>query len=543
MCRSLREAKTCGWILLASNHYSKDSSYLLPMTESESTKGKQSRQRGYIASPEGVKKLQEKRFSKGFSYEALANEAGLATDGVKRLFNPHWGRRVQLETIEKIARVLDLAPTDIINPDEWSSSNKELDVNIDNSNTIYPVFQSSIELKIGLSSETSRLISDVLKDFENITNAFLPKSFPQLNFTIIELGNEEARKKFQKPELYDIIMLDDPWIPAYLNNIEPLDSYLTEFGLNSKGLFGKVFLESFRSVCVHEDKIVAVPVLGNVQLLIHRCDVANKLSERTGSNLLDRELLHPNLRMMEDFYSIVQSTNSIDKNSYSAILSAEFLPLVVRDDGNGNQVVAFWEILRALGHKDGDRAVDDLVRIDLNTANQARSWLYDFTCRLNYSDIHSSLLARYSNIATALAWPGWITYPLSKNPLALSEIEFQRFSKAPVMGVWCLALPRYPAQLKLREYAVKVMLALTTDPNIQFFLAKRGNIPVLADFDEKVESLRQIPFWRRNYNSICAALADSLPRPRTKYWNDIERELELQIYRGEFRSIPGKLEF
>jgi hypothetical protein len=413
---------------------------------------------------------------------------------------------------------------------------------IDTSTNIYQVSQSNLELKIGLSSESSGIIADLLKDFEYIVNSFGPKTFPQLNFIITELKNEEARKGFQKQGLYDIIMLDDPWIPAYLNDIDPLNSYLTELDFSSETIFSQVFHESFRSICTHGNQIVGLPILGNVQLLIHRRDVASQISDQTESNMLDRKLLHLNLRVLEDFYSIVQSIGSINKDSYSAVLSARFLPLVVRDDSNGNIVEAFWEILRALGHE--DRVDQDAVIIDLNIANQARSWLYDFTCRLSFSDLHSSLLATSSNIATALGWPGWITNTLSKNPLALDSIEFQRFSKnPPVMGVWCLALPHYPARPNLREYAAKVLFALTTDPNIQFFLATKGNIPVVADFSAKIGSLRQIPFWRTNYDTICTALADSLPRPRTKYWNDIAKELHLQIYKGEFKNIPGKLVF
>lgn len=75
----------------------------------------QQRLRGYLASPDGLIKLQDKKFEKGYSYETLAAEAGLASDDqVKRLFHPHWGRKVQIGTIEKIARVLDLKPVDII---------------------------------------------------------------------------------------------------------------------------------------------------------------------------------------------------------------------------------------------------------------------------------------------------------------------------------------------------------------------------------------------------------------------------------------------
>lgn len=84
---------------------------------------KPKRPRGYFPSPDGLIKLQQKRFDKGYCYETLAVKAGFDSDDqVKRLFHPHWGRKVQRKTIEKIARALDLTPTDIVAANEWNPS-------------------------------------------------------------------------------------------------------------------------------------------------------------------------------------------------------------------------------------------------------------------------------------------------------------------------------------------------------------------------------------------------------------------------------------
>jgi DNA-binding Xre family transcriptional regulator len=93
------------------------------MTQQQRPTAKQRRLRGYLPSPDGLRKLEEKKFEKGYSYETLAAEAGLASDDqVKRLFHPHWGRKVQKETIEKIAKALDLKPTDIVTANQWNPS-------------------------------------------------------------------------------------------------------------------------------------------------------------------------------------------------------------------------------------------------------------------------------------------------------------------------------------------------------------------------------------------------------------------------------------
>lgn len=91
------------------------------MTQQQRPTAKQRRLRGYLPSPDGLIKLKEKKFEKRYSYESLAAEAGLASDDqVKRLFNPHWERKVQRDAIEKIARVLDLTPTDIVAANQWN---------------------------------------------------------------------------------------------------------------------------------------------------------------------------------------------------------------------------------------------------------------------------------------------------------------------------------------------------------------------------------------------------------------------------------------
>ena len=76
---------------------------------------RQQRHRGYLASQEGIKKLRDAKFEKGYtSYESLAEAALVSTEQVRKLFNPHWARSIEEEAIENIARVLGLQPIDIV---------------------------------------------------------------------------------------------------------------------------------------------------------------------------------------------------------------------------------------------------------------------------------------------------------------------------------------------------------------------------------------------------------------------------------------------
>jgi transcriptional regulator with XRE-family HTH domain len=75
--------------------------------------------RGFLASKDGLNFLERKKFELNLSYEEIVERAGLVSeDQVKRLFNPHWERRVQRDTIDKIATVLGLNSVDIIETEE-----------------------------------------------------------------------------------------------------------------------------------------------------------------------------------------------------------------------------------------------------------------------------------------------------------------------------------------------------------------------------------------------------------------------------------------
>jgi hypothetical protein len=87
---------------------------------------KQRRRRGFLASDEGLKKLDEKMLQKGYTQEKLVEVASVSLDQVKKLLNPHWGRRIQKDAIREIARVLELQPVDIVESSEWYPPTRNL---------------------------------------------------------------------------------------------------------------------------------------------------------------------------------------------------------------------------------------------------------------------------------------------------------------------------------------------------------------------------------------------------------------------------------
>lgn len=387
--------------------------------------------------------------------------------------------------------------------------------------------RKSVDLRIGLSSKAYHPIEATIKQLQQIANRIMPDTRARLQFSVEHVSYETARQQFQTSHSYDIIMIDDPWVPAYAEHVHALNEepalarYLEERGLSMEDLFGTVFIKSLREGCTYEGRLLGLPIVGNVQLLIHRTDAYRLLEANAPAEALRQQPL--NLRAFEDVSSAAKEKH--------------LLPVLIRNMVDNDIVEIFWELLRANGHSETVR--DGVVHIDRGKARAARQWISDHTVSKNFVDFHALLLAEVPTVLTAVGWPAWIASDLS-TPQAprLGTLAFQRIAPKPVMGIWLLALPRHPLDPEVRDYALRVVLALTADSQFQFLLAQAGNVPVLEDF-AYTEQLRHVPFWERNYFTIRDALADSLPRPRTKLWQTMETEIGKQLRQGDFNNVEG----
>jgi hypothetical protein len=380
-------------------------------------------------------------------------------------------------------------------------------------------FTENIELHIGLS-DSSRPIANLLKLVERVINQFQIGSCPSIRFRVSIEPIEVAREEFQNESAYDIIMIDDPWIPAYYANqiIHPLGEESEEYLRQIKsGGFREIFIESLYQVCYSDKVLMGLPILGNVQMLIQRLDACPA-------------------RIPVDIDSRLRAIE--------ALPAQNLLPLVRREQTDNEIIQAFWEILRALGHEDNPQEIP--VSINRETATEAALWMHNYTIGKPLSEIRQSLMSTEpSQMPFSLGWPGWMSGQTADDYFLFGEfknIKFQRLATNPVMGAWILALPERPRSLQHREYSRKIIHALTTNSEFQFLLAQQGNVPVLKEFNGTM-NIMQIPFWRENYSIIRDALRDSRPRPRTSQWFRFEHELANQVRKGEFQDIPGLLTF
>jgi ABC-type glycerol-3-phosphate transport system substrate-binding protein/pimeloyl-ACP methyl ester carboxylesterase len=382
------------------------------------------------------------------------------------------------------------------------------------------------DLKIGLSSESPETIEWMLGICQHVMNVVLNQPDIPVPFNIAVEPVREYDHAFaafaEHLERYDIVMLDDLWLPhfeSHLRDLSDLDSFQEYF--DEKKPFEAVFLKSLTGVCTRSNapgRIFAVPVSGNVQLLMYRKDLLKAAGCTTDAPLLGDpdELL--------DFLVSPQAKAAAKR------------PFMVRYLTDNDLTENFWEILRAYGYEDQCGETGEVL-IPTPLARKALEWLRlahpgGQKDQLGWEDVKYLAGSSQSEAMMMFGWPVWVMPDLVRNPDSWGFLGMKQFIRRPITGFWSLAIP---ATSKYAEEAMKVILALTTVPELQFSMAEAGLVPVLREFPEP-KLKKRYPAWKENFDIIRCALADGQPRPRTARWRDIEKELARQIRNGEFED-------
>ena len=325
-------------------------------------------------------------------------------------------------------------------------------------------------------------------------------------------------------EKYDIVMLDDLWLRPFesrLRTLSTLDSFQDHF---KKKPFEEVFLQSLTAVCTNDDGVFAIPVSGNVQLLMYQQDLLKAAGSSSGHLPLGNpdELL--------DFLLTDRAKAAAD------------LPFIVRYATDNDLAENFWEILRAYGYEES--TANGEVLIPARLAQKALHWIQKAhpngkSDSLGWKAIRSFAGGQEKQAMMMFGWPVWVMPDLIRNPESWRSPGMKKFIRHPITGFWSFAIPetsKYP------EEAMKLILAVTTVPELQLLMGEAGLVPVLREFPESLLKERH-PAWKENLDTIRDALASGKPRPRSMRWRDIEKELARQIRNGEFASREGLFRF
>lgn len=299
---------------------------------------------------------------------------------------------------------------------------------------------------------------------------------------------------------YDLIMMDDPWMPEFAENgfLLPLDDYFPD-GPDPD------FIEMSLNLGKHpygEGELIALPIIGNVQLFFYR----NDLVEKYGVNPPETwdEVLDFATRVTEE-----------EDDTYGYVIRGQ----------RGNPIVSdylpvFWayggevfddEMVPQVNSEEAIEAMD--MYLKLKEVSPTGVETYD-------SDQIGTALTQ-GRVAMTIAWPSWVG--LVDDPDASEVVGKVNFSAVPgqhvdtsaMIGNWMLGVS---SASKHPDTAVDFLKYVTSHESQKQMAQMGGGVPTLRSLyqdEELIEQYRQFP-------AQLEALENSSPRPRTPLWNKVE---------------------
>jgi len=399
-----------------------------------------------------------------------------------------------------------------------------------------------VKLRVGLASDYPELFEIVFEIYAACADARAREHGGSFQIDIDKPGSRERvyGKFLANCSDYDIIMIDDPWIPEFEPRLLDLRQLPFEEFKESK-LLEELFFRPLLEICrfpMDSGKLCGLPILGDVDCLCY--DTTAACSEQV-TDLLNGSVFDPDQLKCRILSEHPNRTPSNDQPRTSGKMS-----FAVRNLEDDDLVENFWLLLRGYGLEDVYRSQPDgEVEIPSNLAKLSCDWMYEvdpeWNRRISGGEILDNMIAG-SGPAMTFAWPNTILPRVRNDPSIAKRIGLHQFARQALLGTQVLAIPEGSGRQREQIEAAKAILTLTTNSQLQFILADLGSIPVLSDLPHRVE-LRNRPFWKENYAKMMEALRSSHPRPRTTKWREFSRRLAEQLRRRRFSDVPGLMRF
>ena len=349
---------------------------------------------------------------------------------------------------------------------------------------------------------------------------------------------EMKELRLQRPK-YDVMMVDDQWLPALIGEddigvstrIERLDFSSGECDrLNIND-----FVASTLQVSLHpgdpksrppsppgekpgpfscRDPFYALPFVGNSQLFLTR----RNLRPATWKEVLDITL-QPTRGMDAGYVARVGAGNSI---------VTDFMP-ILWSSSPGN--VSPHQALAS-----GESAADDALELDQQKTMDAFRFLRKLGANpranrgvVSVDDFDLAIYLVQKHASMSIAWSAWVMaiakLPPPYNSQLLeptgqgqAELEITQVPGGqPALGAWLLSIP---AKTERKDLARKFLLFATAKEQI-VSAAQRGNPPPRESVLQDPSLNNDYPFFSEQLDSLSNARA----RPRTPHWRDIEQVL------------------
>jgi multiple sugar transport system substrate-binding protein len=314
---------------------------------------------------------------------------------------------------------------------------------------------------------------------------------------IVELGSDDlfaaewsavtgddAPFPFSAPPRFDVIMLDDPWLPAFVTR-DPNKSYLQP--LDERQLAGKRGIQDFPEPCLRVcragGRFFAMPFAGNSQLLCRTRDVArpaswNDLAGRASSN---------------------------DKLAYAMRL------------GPGNSVVT--DFLSILWFFAPESFQDDYSTLDEKKAAEAFRMFHKLAGKQRWAsavtqDVDVAVSLALHSASTGMVWNAW-AMALQQFEETSGDFEFGWFpgqDQKPVLGAWLLAVPKNAPHSKEAKSFIEYAIG-------------EEQLKLAATFGNPPPRFSVFAEYKDRYLPMLQSLQNARPRPRTPCWREVETVL------------------
>src|SRR5262245_2074393 len=318
-----------------------------------------------------------------------------------------------------------------------------------------------------------------------------------------------------KSGAFDIILMDDPWIPFFAENghLENLTSYFNAMGVPGPD---NDFLAKSLAVCrnpYNSGPFVCIPYVGNAQMFFY-----------DGAKFAEQGL--PNGPKTWD--DVIKVAKTITDAGGGRTCGYVFR------GGQGNPVVAdFMPIFWSYG---GNLFNADRTKVTIDTPEGAAAMKTFMALR----DISPKGVESYQadqvgralaagTAASSINWPNWVaTFEDPSQSKMVGKISYSAIPSgthagSSEIGHWTMGIM---SAAKNKQEAFDFMVWATSPEQIKIS-ATRGNPPVRFSVFTDPELTSQQQF--RHFPTLMQAIDFSTPRPRHPKWPEIENAFGIEL--------------
>lgn len=325
-----------------------------------------------------------------------------------------------------------------------------------------------------------------------------------------------------KSGAFDIVLMDDPWIPFFAENghLEDLTSYFKTAGLDGPD---DDFLSKSLAICrnpYNSGPYVCLPYVGNAQMFFYD---AAKFKEA-------------GVEAPKTWDDVLKAAKDLSEKG-----GGRYFGYVFRG-GQGNPVVAdFMPLFWSYG---ADMFDADRSKVTIDTPEGAEAMKMFMALRdvspkgvesYNANEVGQALAA--GTAASSINWPNWVaTFEDPSQSRMVGKISYSQIPAgtkpgSSEIGHWTMGIM---AAAKNKQEAFDFMLWATSPEQIKIS-AERGNPPVRKSTFTDPDLTGQEKF--RHYPVLMQAIEASTPRPRHPKWPEIENTFGIELSKAVAGTI------